>query len=79
MQARYPDCDNVAESTAWFMNSYHDILLAAEKQEITEPDLVDKLYEETYGVKLIIDTAEWVTQVEFPSDEEALLFIVRWS
>jgi hypothetical protein len=71
--------DSQAECTSWFVNSYQEILLLAEQQQISDPDLVDRLYEQTFNVKLIINSSEWVDKVEFPSWEDATLFIIKWS
>lgn len=71
--------DELAETTSWFVNSYYNIMNLAETREISDPDLIDKLYEEIYNVKLIINNVEWVNKVEFTSPEDAAFFIIKWA
>ncbi len=74
--------DEGAES--WFVNSYNVIDPPdSEHQEVEESD---RKYERRFKVKLLVDNPDpknphtyYVTGVEFPSEGDATMFILRWA
>lgn len=72
----------------WFVKSYE----AADTDEGDDIDEADAKFQRAYNVKLIIepryikspyqqidDRYDFVTGVEFPSEAEATMFVLRWS
>jgi len=68
------------EDCGWFQTSYESI----NDWEFRDVDDVDRDYEEKFKVKLIYGEHEDnkgvrpIAAVEFPSEEEATLFFLRW-
>lgn len=69
------------EECRWFNKSYETI----SDWEFRDVDDVDRDYEEKFNIKLIygeVETKEEIrpiTAIEFPSEEEATLFFLRWA
>lgn len=38
-----------------------------------------KVWEKTYNARLIYDSDEFVRYAEFPTEEDAIMFLLRWS
>lgn len=72
---RYKDPSQFAEYQPWFKKSMGDVL------KITNMNGFDvyKFYEAQYNVKLFRNSFGVIEQVIFPSEEDALLFLLRWS
>lgn len=65
-------------TSKWFLNSVQE--LYGNRSEVwTANDGMHELYEKTYGVKIGFDMFGWVEHVEFPSEELAVEFVLRWS
>lgn len=64
-----------AEYQTWFKKSMADIMRIASKHGF---DLY-KFYEAQYNVKLCENSFSVIEQIEFPSEQDALLFVLRWS
>lgn len=65
----------------WFINSWNNMISDRTFDEHRWLDGTE-LYEHYYGVKLDIvkhTFSETVISVEFPSEEEATMFMLRWS
>ena len=82
----YSLSEESAES--WFVNSYD----AVDDDEGTDLDIVDAKYQRVYNVKIITesktithentnfeDKYDFVAGVEFESEADAVMFILRWS
>lgn len=74
--------DEGAES--WFVNSYK--IVDPDDGEHQELEEADKKYERRFKVKLIVENIDpalphiyYVTGVEFPSEAEATLFVLKWA
>jgi hypothetical protein len=69
------------EEPIWFSNSYSSI----PELEYADVDLVDAQYEKKFNVRLIYgeppenETMRPIMAVEFPSEADAMLFMLRWS
>lgn len=75
MPVRYPK-DIDADDTDWYNNSFDALLETSDQYNM----IIDTLYEEIYNVKVIYNNFEnQKMQIEFPSEEEAIAFIMRWS
>ena len=65
---------------SWFGNSYDTI----EELDFTDVVDSDRAYEKKFGVKLIYGKSDHpevvppIAAVEFPSKEDATLFLLRW-
>lgn len=72
---RYKDPTQFAEYQPWFKKSMTDVL------KITYANGFDiyKFYEAQYNVELFRNSFGVVEQVIFPSEEDALLFLLRWA
>jgi hypothetical protein len=66
---------------AWFNNSYGTI----NELDYADVDITDAEYEKRFNVKLIYgqpndgETMRPIRAIEFPSEADALLFILKWS
>ena len=78
-----------AEGCRWFLNSFKAI--HSEGWSRAEK-IYDEVYEKTYGVKLIFADCwlgepedfgsvkfRMLMQVEFPNEDEAAMFLLRWA
>lgn len=54
--------------SCWYINSWRDINVNLGQRE----------YERTYNVKMILDCGR-VTHIEFPTEADAVMFILKWS
>lgn len=66
-------------SSKWFVNSLEAAALDMVSNEGSSIDSICERYETTYGVLLRFNADNWINGVEFPSEEEALEFLLRWS
>lgn len=64
--------------TEWFVRSLQNIRSADGANGADMPSIC-WLYEQTYGVRLRFDDQDWIYGVEFPSEEAAVEFVLRWS
>lgn len=64
-----------AEYQTWFKNSMADVM------RITKNQGFDNyvFYEAQYNVKLHRNSFQVIEQVEFPLEEEAVMFALRWT
>lgn len=71
---------NPVDEYPWFKNSYESI----DDWELNDVDIVDLEYEQKFGLKLIYIIPEDngvkpIVAIEFPSEADATLFMLRWS
>ena len=73
---------NEIDDLIWFSNSYGSI----PDWEYREVNDVDRDYEKIFNLKLIYDEDNEVSKniqpivaVEFPSEEEAVMFMLKWA
>jgi len=64
-----------AEYQTWFKKSMADVVRIISKNDL-DPY---KFYQAQYNVKLHCNSFQVIEQVEFPSEKEATLFMLRWS
>lgn len=71
---KYTDPPEFAEYQTWFINSMVDAIQ-------TTMSIQDAYgyYARHYNVKLRTNSFDVVEQVEFPSKNEAVLFVLKWS
>lgn len=68
------------DNCSWFQKSYDEI-----EDALRDVDEVDRDYEEKFNVKLIYGkpkedgAVKPIVAVEFSSEEEATLFLLRWT
>lgn len=55
-------------SNGWYINSWRDINVNLGQRE----------YERTHNVKMVLRHGR-VTHIEFPSESDAVMFVLRWS
>lgn len=65
-------------TSRWYVNSMEPIRGAVRDGGLRMFDVFE-VYQEAYGVRLVVDGDSWITHVEFPSEEAAVEFVLRWS
>ncbi len=65
---------------SWYHNSFEPVLAIHRQMHTEKHDpLLHKLWEETYGYSIRFDKWGFVIGIDFPSEEDAILFMLRWS
>jgi hypothetical protein len=74
--------DEYSSMPSWLYNSYTTI----ENWDMADYKLVDTIYEQTFNVKIIYPPADLegnqdstIVGIQFPTRDEATLFVLRWS
>lgn len=68
-----------ADVPAWLFNSYSSLGIGWDTADV---EYIDNLYQQTFNVKVLYAVSKSPTGaiagIEFPSEEEATLFMLRW-
>lgn len=65
-------------TSRWYVNSMEPIRRMVRDGGLQMFDMFDA-YQAAYGIKLVVDGGGWIINAEFPSEEEAIEFVLRWA